>query len=234
VLRVGDGKVVLTVPLATLHEPHLLAALLIRHGSRGRDAPTTPLTVKHPPRAEARPPGHQRWTLGTVFLLLLGVVMLFGSFGWGGMAVALVMQRYEAHASHDWRPVPAEITSSRTWTTSKMVSRNTGRYSAPRYERQVNEHGAIRFRFVFDGVEYEGTRYEVSGTPAEQAARLMVGQQVTAYVPPEAPGDAVLRRGTWSSRLSFVLHLFFLAVLMTSCFLFGVGVCWSAFNPDQA
>lgn len=64
----------------------------------------------------------------------------------------------------------------------------------------------------------------------------MVGQQVTAYVPPEAPGDAVLQRGTWDSRLSFVLHLFFLAVIMTGCFLFGVGVgvCWSAFNPDPA
>lgn len=233
VLRVGDGKAVLTVPLATLRDPHLLAALLIRHGSRGRDTPRMTLTVKHPPRANERPPGLRRWTLGTVFQLGLGLLVLFSAFALGAMAVGMIMQRYEAHASHHWRPVPAEITSSRTWTTHERVSEYRGRYSAPRYKTRVDEHGAIQFRFVLDGVEYEGTRYEVGGTRAEQAARFRVGQQVTAYVPPDAPGQAVLQRGTSSSRLGFVLQVFFLVVLMTASFLFGVGVSWGAFSPDQ-
>jgi hypothetical protein len=82
-LHLGDGKGVLTVPLATLREPHLPIALLIRHGWRGRDAPRMPLTVKHPPRAEERSPAVRSWTLGTVFQLLLGLLTLFTTFGRG-------------------------------------------------------------------------------------------------------------------------------------------------------
>lgn len=187
---------------------------------------------KPPPDAEPEQPGSWRLRSGAVGVgqIALGLFMLSGGLVLGALAIHLVGERLEAKKSHDWRPVPAEVIVSRTWTTTERVSNYTGRYSPPRISYRKVRHGALEFRFVLDGVEYVGTRFDVGGTRAEQAERFVVGQHVTAYVPPGNPAGAVLGRGSSSSSLGFVLMTVFVAVLAALSLLFGVGCVQGAFE----
>ena len=234
-LCVVVGEKVLQVPLAELRDPHVLAALLIRQGASGRQAPAIPFRLTPPPGAEPGQPGSWRLRGGAaVGQIALGLFMLCGGLVLSAMAIHLVGERHEAKTSHDWRPVPAEITESRTWTTRESVSSYTGRYSPPKITYRKVKHGALKFRFTLDGAEYVGTRFNVTGTPAEQAERFVVGQQVTAYVPPGDPTGAVLGRGSTYSTLEFILMTVVVAVLAAISLLFAVGCFQGAFERGGA
>ncbi|WP_240359238.1 DUF3592 domain-containing protein [Pyxidicoccus trucidator] len=76
------------------------------------------------------------------------------------------------------------MVTSRTWEHQPIRNRTT-----------TERLGAITYRFVFNGVSYTAERFTVDGTSARDAERLVPGQRVTAYVPPEHPERAVLAPG---------------------------------------
>jgi hypothetical protein len=138
-----------------------------------------PLDVRRPAPTQAPPrqPAPRRWTKEGVnplpFMMMLG--------GAGPLLLGLGVMR-EAVASREWQAVPAVVTLAQTWKAPTGPN------------KKMVEHGSIRFRFVVNGVEREGDQFDHFGTDANQVERLKVGQQVTAYVPADNPGRAVLDR----------------------------------------
>nr|WP_281404362.1 DUF3592 domain-containing protein [Pyxidicoccus fallax] len=193
-LRVEAASRHLEVPLAEVSNPHVLATLLARQGSRGSTARVA-LTVKHPPPTDAtaaRPAkAVRRWRFSGVppyaFVLIPGGLFFLVY----GIDVTLA-----ARDSLAWRSVPAVITSARTWETQRTGQKN---------QKQKVEHGAIRYQFVLDGVTHEGTRFNVDGTEAIHARRYSTGQQVIAYVPADKPWNAVLSQDTPGFSRLFIL-----------------------------
>jgi len=206
----GEGP--LEVPLTRLRDPHVLATLLVRQGSRGSTA-RVPLTVHSPPPTDATPPRvppparsgpsfrEQANSVPVpllVFIFLGGVCFIV--LGWG--------EQKRASGSDTWREVPAEITWSNTWEETRGFGR----------DRKTVEYGQIRFRFVLDGVEHTGMRYGHGGTDAYHTRRLRVGQQVTAYVPPDKPQDAVLDRDApGDGPLALMVGLLFMGFPAWAC-----------------
>ncbi|MFP2907438.1 hypothetical protein ACLESD_20790 [Pyxidicoccus sp. 3LFB2] len=103
VLRMESGTETLKVPIARLREPHVLAALLVRNGTQGRDAPRRPLAVLPPPPEEEPPPFGVR-SEDKAVALFLGLVVLVGSFALGSLFVELAMEQYAACTQSDWWP----------------------------------------------------------------------------------------------------------------------------------
>ncbi|HZI09419.1 MAG TPA: DUF3592 domain-containing protein [Myxococcus sp.] len=144
---------------------------------------------------------------------------LIAGLGLGGAWAWRLIQKEWRTVSADrasWRPVPAEITSSRTWQVPDTDFRQ----------------GALTFRFVLDGTEHEGTRFSPGGTRAEEAERFQAGQRVTAYVPQGQPEQAVLYRSTGDSRFFFVLNMLLPVALLSFCLLFSLSALAGAFGWD--
>lgn len=186
-LRAETAEGPLEVPLVELSNPHVLATLLIRHRSRGSTA-RVPVVVKPPaptPAPAPQPPPRRRAPSRAKTRVARGspgplpFMAMLGGAGLLGLGLTPML---EAVASQEWQAVPAVITSTRTWKTQIGPKKKTV------------EHGAIRFSFVFNGVEREGDRYDHFGTDERQARSLEVGQRVTAYVPADRPWLAVLER----------------------------------------
>ena len=138
----------------------------------------------------------------SVFLLAgLGFLMIFAVPAW------------RAVASRGWTPVACEILSS-------SVGTHTGEDGAT-YSIDV------RYRYLFDGVEYTSERYDFLGgssggyeSKQEVVETLPEGSLATCYVDPDEPGEAVLYRGFSWIYLFALLPLTFIAIG-------GGGMAWS-------
>jgi hypothetical protein len=193
------GGDMLDVPLTELHDPHVLATLLFRLGSRGSTA-RLPFTVESPLPTDATPapPVRVSWAKLLVNIPFSTVIIFLGGAVFFGGGISL---RLEARDSARWRAVPAEITLASTW-------KEPSGYGA---KRHMVDRAAVRYRFVLDGVEHVGSEYGLAGTDAGRVRWLRVGQQVTAYVPPDDPGGAVLNRSEPSeSRMAIFGGLLFM------------------------
>lgn len=212
IFRVGEGPDALEVRLTDLRDPHVLAALLLRQGMPRNEAPRLP-------RIEGPPPPEAMTRAASINGVVVGILCIGAGIVAGGVQAWHLIENEWRVALADrayWRPVPAEITASRTW-------------QAPDTDFL---QGAVTFRFVLDGTAYEGTRFSPAGTRAEEAERFQPGQQVTAYVPRGEPEQAVLSRSLGDSRLFFALNMLLPLALLSFLTLAGLNSFAAAFGWD--
>ncbi len=211
--RVGEGPDALQVRLTDVRDPHVLAALLLRQGASRHEAPRLP-------RIEGPPPPEAMTREAAITGVVLGLMCIGAGIGTGGIPAWHFIEKEWRITQADrdyWRPVPAEITASRTWQVPDTEFRQ----------------GALTFRFVVDGTEHEGTRFSPAGTRAEEAERFQPGQQVTAYVPRGQPEQAVLYRSNGDSRLFFALRMFLPLAVLSFLTVAGLNLLAGNFSWEE-
>ncbi|MEM7697846.1 MAG: DUF3592 domain-containing protein [Verrucomicrobiota bacterium] len=144
---------------------------------------TTPETPTEPkPRKGGSQIGGRLWKT-CLGLLVAGAGWIFVLYLWGSYQRAKVMD--------DWVEVPASIVSSEI-DDSALTQRGT-----PKYRLDV------RYDYVFEGKDYRGNR--VTRLPVESGhlgkvqkkqEDFRTGQVVSAFVNPQEPSTAVLKRDT--------------------------------------
>lgn len=199
--RVAEvGKEAVLVPVSQLRDPQLLAALLTPWST----TQAVPIFMQHPPPTEATPE-LGRWR-GLVSAPLVGGIGLLTGVAFLGSGIHLARKGWD---SLDWQPVPAEIVSARVW-----------RPPTPPSNKRPPLEGEVTFRFVYEGTSYTGRRFDVSGTTADEAEDFKPGQQVTAWVSPVHPEDAVLDKGI---PLFLFLLLMGMGLMLLVCSLWYTG-----------
>jgi len=122
-----------------------------------------------------------------------------------GFLMVFALPAWNVVASRSWTPVECEILSS---SVGNHAGEDGTTYSID-----------VRYRYVFNGVEYSSDRYEFlggtsSGYEGKQAVvdEMPEGSSVTCYVDPDDPSEAVIYRGfTWVYLFS-LLPLLFIAI----------------------
>ena len=137
--------------------------------------------------------------------LLTAFFGLFFLFGVGFLVPFFVRPALQVMEARSWQPVPCEILSSGVVTHSGDDSDTYSVEALYRYEIDGREHRSNRYRFM--GGSSGG--YEAK---AEAAARIPEGAEVTCWVDPEDPYEAVIERGFSTDYLFGLVPLLFALV----------------------
>lgn len=156
--------------------------------------------------------------LGRTWIFLLGIALA----GAGAFFCWWLGKAWErARAMDAWLEVPAEVVSARL---------DTYRFNQFSEEEFVP---VVRYRYAVAGKSYEGDRIRrvpVRSANRQSAERWLkryrAGDSVTAYVDPENPEQAVLKKNSKAALLAMVLPL--------GVVLAGLRLSWNAVRPRPA
>ncbi|HEX5276784.1 MAG TPA: DUF3592 domain-containing protein [Fluviicoccus sp.] len=111
-------------------------------------------------------------------------------------AVIILVNHRKGIQSRDWEPVPGRIERSDIIRTGQDQLNLSDDQDIRKYRYQWK----LGYRYTVDGNTYHGSRYHYGIMPSSRGAlREMAkpydyGQEVTVYVNPKDPADAVLVR----------------------------------------
>ena len=153
------------------------------------------------------------------------LILLFGLFALAGSIMFWFMTAKPAYtylSSQSWLETPCKILVSR-------VESHTQNNSGGKTTRTTHSVD-IRYSYVIDGQEYEGTRYDLMGigTPGHKKKLSIVesypvGAVTKCYVNPRKPEDSFISR---SVSLTMVTSLIFSLPLMLLGYAGLAWVCW--------
>lgn len=155
-------------------------------------------------------------TIRVVFPLLGVALLVSGLFGVVSFGVLPLV---DAMRSRQWTPVPATLEAVRLAPAQLLRNR-----PLPAFE--------VRYRYQFDGADFVGTRFDLHngvdhrGAVKAHIARLPVGTELTAWVNPNSPDQAMLQRSLNWPLLGLVLP-FGAIGLIGGLFLLGGMVAWN-------
>ncbi|HYF33848.1 MAG TPA: DUF3592 domain-containing protein [Prosthecobacter sp.] len=155
---------------------------------------------------------------GRYWLVAMGLILALAGAGftWG-----LYVAWQKAEETRRWTATPARIVSARV--VSERPSPHSNVAHAPE----------IRYRYDFGGRSYTGAKIKrVEGPTAHESEAQKkveaypVGMEVTAYVNPADPGQAVLQHSSRAALYSIWFPLLFVAG--------GGGMAWGALRRRGA
>ena len=148
------------------------------------------------------------------FLLIIGYACLFQSFTTWDLATV----------SKSWTPIAATI------VRSELIERT----EPDSDDRLVTKHTAsISYKYNVDGHEFTSRRIDPQDSDRQEGfltksaeklvAEYPVGREVTAYVDPQNPSEAVLARASLSTHATILFYLVFGAgcIVVTALMLLG-------------
>ena len=150
-------------------------------------------------------------------LLLTSFLLLAGLFVGVLYGPSMVM---DAVAVQSWEPTPAKLLDARASTEAK----------GGRGLRSSHFLIYLRYQYEFNGQAYEGTRYQISQPLTElshtdaqiKVDQLMADPDITVYVNPDEPAEAVMDQG--GGNYAWLVTLFGLAMALSGAFVYFTRV----------